>query len=171
MATLIVTSASMLLKRTVSQVEADIAGISNQTTSLNNAIKSFANSSASAAVALREALSTGAVSETDARTILTSVEAFEPTIIDTLTNIVSNKAALQALTLGGIPALVLSDLRTLNTSTAAFESSLLAAAPVSQDFRIVPRILTVSQTDLLSEGRQVQANITDAFNKAIAAYA
>ncbi|KAG6908388.1 hypothetical protein DXG01_004817 [Tephrocybe rancida] len=149
---LIASSVSTPFKRTVAQVEADIARISTQTTALDNAIKSFASSGAGS---LTDALNTGPVSEADARTILNSVEAFEPTIIDALTNIIGKKAAFQALPIGGIPALVLSDLRSLSTSTAAFETGLIGAAPA----------------DLVSEARQVQSSVTAAFNAAIAAYA
>ncbi|KAG6856140.1 hypothetical protein H0H87_007145 [Tephrocybe sp. NHM501043] len=170
-AAMIITTASVPLKRS-DPLEGDILSISALTASLDDAIKLFASLGPGQlvdalaihgnATVLKTQLdtatgdvSTGVVSEDDARTFLNSIEAFEPTIIDALTNIVSKKAAFQALPIGGIPALVLSDLRALNTSTTVFENRLLASTP----------------PDLLAEGRQVQTSINAAFNKAIAAYA
>lgn len=71
------------------------------------------------------------VDESDADTILSDVEAFEPTIIDALTNIITKKAYFDALPLGGVSALVAADLVALNSTTEAFGAALIAAAPVS----------------------------------------
>ncbi|KAG6854056.1 hypothetical protein C0991_011034 [Blastosporella zonata] len=146
LAGLVASSVSTPFKRTVAQVEADIASIVSSTTSLENAIQGFPASGLVGALGIHtsatglnsqitaattDVKNTGAVTEADAGTILNSVKAFEPTIIQALTNIVSKKAAFQALPLGGIPALVLSDLQALSASTAAFEKALVAAAPVS----------------------------------------
>lgn len=70
------------------------------------------------------------VAESDADTILSDVEAFQPTIIDALKEIVIKKPIFDGLPLGGVSALVKQDLATLNTSTSAFEAALIAAAPV-----------------------------------------
>jgi hypothetical protein len=70
------------------------------------------------------------VAEADGRSILTSVEALEPTIDSALKAIVARKAAFTALPIGGIPALVKQDLSNLSASTAAFETALINSAPV-----------------------------------------
>lgn len=71
------------------------------------------------------------VAESDADTIIGDVEAFEPTIIDALTVIITKKPLFDALPLGGVSALVSSDLVALNASTSGFGAALIAAAPVS----------------------------------------
>lgn len=58
------------------------------------------------------------------------MEAFEPTILDALSQIVAKKPAFVALPVGGIPALILSDLQALSAATSSFETALIAAAPV-----------------------------------------
>ena len=73
---------------------------------------------------------TGNFDETDGQTILTSVQAFVPAISDTLSAIVTKKAAFQALPIAGILGVIQQDLNNLNTSTAAFETALIAASPV-----------------------------------------
>lgn len=70
------------------------------------------------------------VAESDAQTILADVQAFQPTIIDALKEIVIKKPIFDGLPLGGVSSLVKQDLGTLNSSTFAFEAALIAAAPV-----------------------------------------
>ncbi|KAG6910609.1 hypothetical protein DXG01_009118 [Tephrocybe rancida] len=155
---LIAWSVSTPFKRTVAQVEADIARISTQATAFDNAIELFASSGiASLMDALSSALNLTSQFNT-ATTDVAILEAFEPTIIDALTNIINKKAAFQELAIARIPALVLSGLRTLNTSSAAacdaFERGLTGA----------------TLADLVTEARQTQSIGTAAFNEAIAAY-
>ncbi|KAJ7487852.1 hydrophobic surface binding protein [Mycena latifolia] len=159
------------VKRTVAQVEADIATISTQVTALDNAINAFPNTGGSLAAALAihtdatslettlnkattDVTSTGTVDEADGRTILNSVEAFEPTILDALKGIAAKEPAFAALPIGGIPALILQDLQTLKTDTINFSNALIANAP----------------SDLKSEATDLTNNITAGFNTAIAAY-
>ncbi|KAJ7096650.1 hydrophobic surface binding protein [Mycena belliarum] len=159
------------VKRTVAQVEADIASISAQVTTLDNAIKAFPNTGGSLAAALAihtdattlestltqgtsDVTSTGAVSETDGRTLLNQVEAFEPTILDGLVQIAAKQPAFAALPISGIPALILQDLQTLKTDTVNFADALIANAPAT----------------LKTEATQLASNITSGFDTAIAAY-
>ena len=74
------------------------------------------------------------VAESDAETILDDVEAFEPTIIDVLSAIVTKKPLFDALPLGGVSTLVASDLVALNSTTWEFGAALIAATPVSLMF-------------------------------------
>ncbi|KAJ7151222.1 hydrophobic surface binding protein [Mycena filopes] len=159
------------LKRTVAQVEADIASISTQVTTLDNDIKAFPNTGGSLAAALAihsaatsletsinqgttDVKSTGAFSEADGTTILHSVEAFQPAILDALAQIAAKQPAFAALPIGGIPALILQDLQTLKTDTDAFANALIAAAPA----------------DLKSEATTILTNVDAGFASAIAAY-
>lgn len=57
------------------------------------------------------------MSEADGSTILTSIQAFQPTIIDALNAIVAKQSALAALPIGGVTALVKQDLIILNGNT------------------------------------------------------
>ncbi|KAJ7769452.1 hydrophobic surface binding protein [Mycena metata] len=162
---------ALSLKRDVAKVESDIATISTQVTTLDNAIEAYPTSGGTLVAALgihtdatnlvttlngatTDATANGALDETDARTILNSVEALEPTILDALTDIVVKKPAFAALPIGGIPALILQDLKNLKTATVAFAGALISAAPA----------------DLTAEATQLQNNITAAFDPAIAAY-
>jgi hypothetical protein len=101
--------------------------------------------------AVTDVTATSQLSEADGRTILSSVEAIEPTILDALTNIVVKKPAFvrvyfsllagperlttslflqAALPIGGLPALILQDLKNLKTATVAFANGLVSIAPV-----------------------------------------
>ncbi|KAJ7839179.1 hydrophobic surface binding protein A-domain-containing protein [Mycena leptocephala] len=156
------------LKRTVAQVESDIANISSQVTTLDNNIKAFPGSAVvfqgihSAAGNLESILNkatsdvnaTGAVSEADAMTILHSVEALEPTILDSLSQISTKRAAFDSQPISGLSALVKADLQTLKTDTDAFANALIAAAPA----------------DLKAEAMTILTNVDNGFNSAIAAY-
>ncbi|KAF8647040.1 hypothetical protein AX16_006877 [Volvariella volvacea WC 439] len=133
---------------TPAQIEADLTTITTQTTALGNAINSFANPGGTLIQALNihtsaqrlvssinkattDTISTGQLSEADATTILGQVQNLEPLIITGLNNISSKKTAFVALNsqLAGTSALVLQDLRNLNSSTVSFESALLAISP------------------------------------------
>ncbi|KAJ7031749.1 hydrophobic surface binding protein [Mycena alexandri] len=162
---------ALSLKRDVAKVESDIATISSQVTTLDNAIEAYPTTGGTLLAALgihtdatnlvttlngatTDATANGALDEDDARTILTSVEALEPIILDALTDIVVKKPAFAALPIGGLPALILADLKNLKTATVAFAGALISAAPA----------------DLTDEATQLQNNITAAFDPAIAAY-
>ncbi|KAJ7027979.1 hydrophobic surface binding protein [Mycena alexandri] len=159
------------VKRTVAQVEADIASISSQVTTLDNAINAFpaTGGSLTAALAIHtdatnlettlnkgttDVKATGTVDDADGNTILNSVTAFEPTILDALKGIAAKEPAFAALPIGGIPALILADLKTLRTDTGAFAQALIAAAPA----------------DLKSEATTIANTIDAGFATAIAAY-
>uniref|UniRef100_A0A0W0GD58 Putative hydrophobic surface binding protein n=1 Tax=Moniliophthora roreri TaxID=221103 RepID=A0A0W0GD58_MONRR len=134
------------VKRTVAQVEADIATMSSQVTSLNNQIQAFPNSGGSltnalaifnAAAALDRSITqgttdvqnTGVFSESDGRTIPRSVQAVQPTIISALDGIASKRAAFDGLPMGGISGLVKQYLAALGSDTMAFENALITNAP------------------------------------------
>ncbi|KAJ7888325.1 hydrophobic surface binding protein [Mycena olivaceomarginata] len=150
---------------------ADIARISTQVTTLDNAIEAYPltggtllnaltiHTDATTLIttlngAVTDVTATSQLSEADGRTILSSVEAIEPTILDALTNIVVKKPAFAALPIGGLPALILQDLKNLKTATVAFANGLVSIAPA----------------DLVAEATQLSSNITAAFDPAIAAY-
>jgi len=160
-----------LPKRDVSQVESDIASISTQVTSLDNAINAFPDTGGSltAALAINTAATsltstiknattdvqalTPPVDESDADTIFSAVQAFVPTIVDALTAIIAKKPSFDSLIVAD--SLVSTDLANLNSSTSAFEAALVAAAPA----------------DLQSNASAIIATLDAAFTKAIAAYA
>ncbi|KAK0195399.1 hydrophobic surface binding protein [Armillaria mellea] len=173
-------SSALVTKRTVAQVESDIANIATQVTALDNSIKAFPDTGGSLLSALAihssatslisaiqtattDTTATAAFSEGDGATILAAVEAFEPDILDALTAIVEKRPAFQGslihqsfrtLPIGGIPALVLQDLQNLNSGTTAFENALIANSPA----------------DLLAQANDIKTSIGDAFITAIAAY-
>ncbi|KAF9491733.1 hydrophobic surface binding protein [Pleurotus eryngii] len=159
-------------KRTVAQVESDIASISTQVTTLDNAITAFPNSGGSLANALAihtdatnlistigtttsDVQSTGSFSEADGQTILNSFLATEPVIDHALTQIAAKRAALQALPIGGIPALVKQDLGQLNSATISLANALISSAPA----------------DLVAPSTSLRDRLAAAFAPAIAAYA
>ncbi|CAA7268911.1 unnamed protein product [Cyclocybe aegerita] len=157
---------------TVATVLSDIATISSQTTTLDNAIKAFPNTGGSLTSALAihndatnlvTSINQGTadvqavplpISESDGQSVLSAVQAFEPTILDALTQVVAKKAAFAALPIGGIPALVKQDLINLNASTFAFEAALISTAP----------------TDLVPTATSIKSSIDAAFATAVAAY-
>ncbi|KAF8189495.1 hydrophobic surface binding protein [Mycena galopus ATCC 62051] len=162
---------ALSLKRDPATVESDIATISAQVTALDNAIEAFPLTGGSLVNALAihtdattlvttlqkavtDVDATSPLSEADGTTILSAVEAFEPVILDALTDIVVKKPAFAALPIGGLPALILVDLQNLKTATVAFANGLITIAPA----------------DLVAEATQLSANITAAFTPAIAAY-
>ncbi|KAF7350153.1 Hydrophobic surface binding protein [Mycena venus] len=172
---------ALTVKRDAATVEADIAKISSQVTTLDNAIEAYPphrwNSCQCSGMPFCDdchaihtdatnlittlngavtdvTVATPQLSEADGRTILTSVEAIEPVILDALTDIVVKKPAFAALPIGGIPALILQDLEKLKTATVAFSSGLITIAP----------------PDLVDEATDLSNNITAAFDPAIAAY-
>ncbi|KAG7446292.1 hydrophobic surface binding protein [Guyanagaster necrorhizus] len=168
----VVTATSAIpTKRTVAQVEADIADIVTQVDALDSSINAFPATGGSLLAALAihssattlistlqtattDTTATDAFSEDDGATILASVEAFEPTILDALTAIVAKEPAFEALPIGGIPALVLQDLQGLNSATGAFSDALIAKSPA----------------DLVDQADEIKTTIGNGFDTAIAAY-
>jgi Hydrophobic surface binding protein A len=61
--------------------------------------------------------STGALRDADATTILHSLQAIQPTIVDALNAIVAKMPAFQGLPIGGVTALVKQDIGNLNSNT------------------------------------------------------
>ncbi|KAJ7509428.1 hydrophobic surface binding protein [Mycena galericulata] len=166
---LLAVSLATPVKRTVAQVEVDIASISSQVTALDNDINGFPASGLVGALGIHSAATTlvstlnqgtsdvqsnGAFDESDATTILNDVEAFEPTILAALTAIATKEADFAALPISGIPALVLSDLQSLNASTVAFAGALTSAAPADDQ----------------AQAESIESSILSAFATAIAAY-
>ncbi|KAF5366724.1 hypothetical protein D9758_006438 [Tetrapyrgos nigripes] len=98
---------------------------------------------------------TTGVTEADSQAILAIVNGFEPTIINALNDIITKKAALSALPIGGVPALVKQDLARLATATEAFGVALINKAPA----------------DLKAQATAIGTAINAAFSKAQAAYA
>ncbi|KAF7974267.1 hypothetical protein HWV62_13056 [Athelia sp. TMB] len=144
------TYALSLPKRDITQVEADIASISTQVTSLDTAVNAFPDTGGSLTQAL--AINTASknltttiasattdvqavplpIAESDADTIFSAVQAFVPTIVDALTAIIAKKPSFDALIVAD--QLVSQDLASLNSTTSAFEAALVAAAPVGVTF-------------------------------------
>ncbi|KAJ7752473.1 hydrophobic surface binding protein [Mycena maculata] len=157
------------VKRTVAQIESDIATISSQVTTLDNDINGFPASgligaleidiaAGNLASALKQGTSdiqaTSALDEADGTTILNAVLAIEPTIINALNGLATKESSVAALPIPGAPGLVLSDLQTLNSDTTAFGNALIVITPA----------------DLVPTAQTIFANIAAAFNTAIAAY-
>ncbi|KAF5324165.1 hypothetical protein D9619_011329 [Psilocybe cf. subviscida] len=159
---------------TVAQVLTDIGAINAGVTSLNNKVLAFpltggtlANALAihNAAGALVSTINTATIDTTsitplplsldDGTSIIDAVDALKPTILSALTGIVTVKPAFAALPVGGIPALVKSDLSNLSAATTAFEDALIASAPA----------------EILSRANDIQSTINAAFATAISAYA
>ncbi|KAF5349099.1 hypothetical protein D9756_009511 [Leucocoprinus leucothites] len=160
------------VKRTTADVLAAIAKVSTDTHNLDNLITSYPLSGGSLLAALSihtsagtlgtdlgtattAANNNGPVAHPDADSILAAVLAIEPTIDHALSQIVVKHPAFAALPIGGIPALVHSDLIALKGSTGNFANSLIANAP----------------TDLKDDGTAYRDRLLAAFDVAIAAYA
>ncbi|KAH9478056.1 hypothetical protein JR316_0010293 [Psilocybe cubensis] len=165
-------------ERTVPQVLADINVVSTRVTSLDNAITAFPLTGGSLVAALGIHTSagtvitslkaatgnaTGPVDEIDGNSILNAVQAFEPTIQHALAEIVVKKPAfvvsmtedkLIALPVGGLPLLILQDLRFLKGNTTEFSSALIENAPES----------------LIPAATALQNGILESFDTAISAY-
>ncbi|KAJ7578979.1 hydrophobic surface binding protein [Mycena floridula] len=157
------------LKRTVAQVESDLNNIHTQVSNLDTALTGFPASGLAGALgvhtdatnlntavqsATTDTTATATFSEADGNTILGLVNTITPIISDVLNQLVAKKASFQALPLGGVPALVLQDLKNLNGSTILFANALIARAPA----------------DLVSASNQIKSSLLSAFATAIAAY-
>ncbi|KAJ7259164.1 hydrophobic surface binding protein [Mycena haematopus] len=162
---------TLSFKRDAATIEADIATISSEVTTLDNAVEAFPLTGGSLLNALNihtdattlittlnkavtDVSATAPLSEADCRTILAAVEAIEPIILDALADIIVKKPAFAALPIGGLPTLILQDLKNLETATVDFSNDLITICP----------------PDLGAEATQLSLNITTAFAPAIAAY-
>ncbi|KAJ6454217.1 hydrophobic surface binding protein [Mycena sanguinolenta] len=160
-------------KRDAGTIEADVATIASEVTTLDNAIEAFPltggtllaalniHSDAVALVNLFWAQGVSMIdfaseplSEADCETILAAVEAIEPIILDALRDIIAKKPAFAALPIDGLTALILQDLENLEAATVDFTSALVDICPA----------------DLEPEEIQLSQNITAAFVPAIDAY-
>ncbi|KAF7334745.1 Hydrophobic surface binding protein [Mycena sanguinolenta] len=166
---LIVASFAVTTKRTVAQIEADLASISTQVTALDNDVKGFPASGLAgalnintAATNLESGLNTGTsdvkangpLDEADGTTILNDVLAIEPVIIDALTRIAAEEPEFAALPVAGIPALVLEDLETLKADIDEFVEAIMSTGPA----------------DLAGQATSIRNAIDAAFATAIAAF-
>ncbi|KAF8885351.1 hydrophobic surface binding protein, partial [Infundibulicybe gibba] len=134
-------------KRTVAQVEADIATISAQVTTWDNAINAFTVGNLiqvltihTDATALVTDINTGTtdveaaptpIAESDGQAILTAIQNLEPGIIKSLQDIATRGADFAALPIGGIPALICQDLKNIQTGVDVFLSVLIAVVPAN----------------------------------------
>ncbi|KAG5635294.1 hypothetical protein H0H81_011789 [Sphagnurus paluster] len=142
------------LASTAADVQADATAIAAAATTLDGAVTAFAvvsgNTQALAIhvdnVALIAALNKGTtdlvavtrqnlvpstLSVINAAAILPALVQFSATFSHALTNLVAEKAALLALTIGGSYNLIKQDLADLNSIVSQFESALIAAIPVT----------------------------------------
>ncbi|KAG6808719.1 hypothetical protein H0H93_016567, partial [Arthromyces matolae] len=95
------------------------------------------------------------VSDSDAAVILADLQALQPNISKSLTDVVARKAAFAALPIGGVLALVQSDLKTLNVSTTGLAGAFILQAPAN----------------VLPDAETLQSTILDEFASALAALA
>ncbi|KAJ7747184.1 hydrophobic surface binding protein [Mycena maculata] len=161
---------ALVVQRDATQVEGDLTKISAQVTTLDNAILAFPETGGTLTQALfvhNDAI----ILDTDIKTattdatasgpfgaasdaILDQVQNLEPLIDKTLNDLIAKKAAFAALSVGGITALVLADLETLQKDT-----ELLASALENK----------ISANDLAAL-KAATATIDGYFNQAIAVY-
>ncbi|KAJ7348282.1 hypothetical protein DFH08DRAFT_1079810 [Mycena albidolilacea] len=109
---------SMVVKRDVIAVGADITAMAKLTTDLDNSIK--------ACNSLAQALATPPLSGPDCTTISDSLLTLKVGILASLTNIVVKKLVFEALPVGGVPALILINLQNLRVVTVAYARALIA---------------------------------------------
>ncbi|KAJ7603571.1 hydrophobic surface binding protein [Roridomyces roridus] len=157
------------VKRTVAQIEACIANVNTDLTTMGNAINGFPASGLGGALAIHTAagnlgtalsagtsalVSTGSLSEADGQVIVGSISAMQSPILNLLNQLGKKKAGFAALPVGGIPAEVLADLQALKTKTTAFSAALIANSPAGQ----------------VSIATSIETTIIAGFNTAIAEY-
>ncbi|KAF5324078.1 hypothetical protein D9619_011222 [Psilocybe cf. subviscida] len=162
-ASLAATCTASIVRRTVAQVEADIATIGKQLNSLDASIKAFPTSGGTLpqalsvhtdAVAVVGALKTATTdinandvfNTPNAQTILTSITNLLPTIKDALDGVVAKKPAFAALPVGNIPPLILLDLKSLQGNTSDFCTALDSRVPAS----VQPSVINL-RDDILKE--------------------
>ena len=72
--------------------------------------------------------------EDQAKQVLTNFQTIEPTIQSALSGLVSKKAALASLPIGGAEEIALQDLQALQRDSSSLEKAFLDQTPVSQRF-------------------------------------
>ncbi|KAF9041552.1 hydrophobic surface binding protein A-domain-containing protein [Panaeolus papilionaceus] len=168
---IVLSSVLAALAATPAQVVTDLGGINSQTQTLDTNIKAITTTNIAGALAVHTAagnlvtainsattdassVTPSPVSETDGASILSAVQTLEPTIINTLSDLVAKKATIAAIPINGLIALVLQDLKNLNTATTALEGALLKLAPA----------------DLVPQSQTIVSAINNGLSSAIAAY-
>ncbi|KAJ7209580.1 hydrophobic surface binding protein [Mycena pura] len=169
---LVAASFATPMKRTVAQIEADIASISSQVTTLDNDLRGFPASGLVGTLGIHTATTTLAntfntsishvqatpnLSEADGTTILNLVLAIEPILLDALSRFTANKASFvntEVLPIGGIVPLILQDLVNLNTVTNLW----------------CPPMIEITPADLQASATAIHTAINNGFATAIAAY-
>ncbi|KAJ7211950.1 hydrophobic surface binding protein [Mycena rebaudengoi] len=134
-------SLSTPLKRSIEQVEADIALTGKQLEEYDIAISAFPASGVAGVQRIHavaqaldstidatrtEVVNTGLFDDVDGSVIFGGIESFVPTIQDILSQLVAKKADFDA---AGGSAVVLQDLITLKASSVAFGDALIANSP------------------------------------------
>ncbi|KAJ7935182.1 hydrophobic surface binding protein [Mycena leptocephala] len=133
------------LKRTVAQIEADIASITTQVTTLHSAVQAFPATGLAGALGIHTAamtlettvkqaaadinVATGPLSEADGSTILNSIVALEPTMLDALQQLIAKHLDFVALPVERFAALIRQDLVVCATSEEALAQALFAVLP------------------------------------------
>ncbi|GLI74858.1 hypothetical protein PoHVEF18_003106 [Penicillium ochrochloron] len=164
----LIATATPILRRDAITVENDVTQkIGPQTTTLNNDVNGFPASGLTGGLAIHTDIevlsatvndatndikSSGSFSEADGTSILAEVQNLVPTLSGTLAAIGSQ--APDWTDIPGGQALVLSDLKGLNTTFIGFTNALIAASPA----------------DLVPAAVSVRTQIMGDFNSAIAAY-
>ncbi|KAF8070772.1 hydrophobic surface binding protein [Lyophyllum atratum] len=169
---LIVSGLSTPMKRSAAQIQSDIATMSTQTTTLESVVNAFGSSGSgtlaellvsavhssattlvsSINTAATDVTATGPLSEADARSILDSVEAYAPKLLNVLTILINKKPVFD--TLSGGSALVLQDVKSLHTAFISFMNSLIMICPA----------------DIVPEATTLKNDVEAGFASAIAAY-
>ncbi|KAF9041550.1 hydrophobic surface binding protein A-domain-containing protein [Panaeolus papilionaceus] len=149
------------LATTPAQIISDIQGITTQTQTLDTNIKAITTTNIVGALAVHtaagnlvtsinsattdtKAVTPNPVSETDGASILSAVQTLEPIIIGALNDLVAKKATIAAIPINGLTALVLQDLKNLQTATTAFENALLGTAPSDIKTKAAPIVTAIN---------------------------
>ncbi|KAJ7797771.1 hydrophobic surface binding protein [Mycena leptocephala] len=142
---LLAASVANPLKRTVAQIEADIATITTQVSTLHSAVQAFPATGLAGALGIHsdatalettvnqaavDLKATGPLSEADASTIINSIVALEPTMLDALQQLIAKEPNFAALPVGGVTALIHQDLLGCLASETAWAQALFAVVPV-----------------------------------------
>ncbi|KAJ7815927.1 hydrophobic surface binding protein [Mycena leptocephala] len=158
-----------LLKRTVTQIEGDIANISSLVNILCDDINGFPASGLAGALSIHQAVgnlvtafntatsdieATGSISEADAQRILATLAPILSLLEDCTGQMTTKRPNFMALPIGGLQALILQDLKNLKT---AIDALLLALGA------IIP-------PDLVAQVGATQTDIDSVFAAAITAF-
>ncbi|KAJ7276734.1 hydrophobic surface binding protein [Mycena rebaudengoi] len=168
---LLTTVISTPLKRGVPEILADLEIFSKEVDKLATDVHAFPNTGGTLVAALiihndlvtmtatvnqatTDARSTGSISEVDGIAILNLLEDILRRLLDVLLELERKAPIFRALPLGGIPALLLQDLKTLQTAIIAFFNAIIADLP----------------SDLESQAQTDTNTINTELNNVIAAY-